>query len=276
MLAPTGPLSIPPSLPPVVSRSGLLACLLFTLSGCGRPAAVAPAAAAAAPASPRTPAASAPPPATAASPRDALALPLRTGAVWTYRGTTKRGEDDRVTTEDVTWTTRVLEVVQRGAWSAAVMEGHPSDLVTWGAAPTPSSYVIVWRDGHYYQPSSPAPVLARLRDPLDKLDHLVAEADLLLRLPLRVGDAYCDEPPAEGNHYCWTVEPPHPWSRTSVTGAPPVAALGDRAFPVMLRTLPDHTVLTYVPGLGLLAYAYAHHGTPEEVELVLTSFAAGP
>ena len=276
MLAPTDPVSLPPRLPPVVCHSGLLACLLFTLSGCGRPASVPPAAAPAAPTSPRTTAPTAPR-ATTTSPSDALALPLRAGAVWTYHGTTKRGEDDRVTTEDVTWTTRVLEVVQRGPWSAAVMEGHPSDLVTWGAAPTPSSYVIVWRDGHYYQPSTPAPVLARLRDPRDQLDHLIDEADLLLRLPLRVGDAYCDEPPAQGDtHYCWTVEPPQPWSRTSITGVPPATALGDRAFPIMLRTLPDHTIQTYVPGLGLVAYAYAHHGTPEEVEVVLTSFVAGP
>ncbi|MCC6997889.1 MAG: hypothetical protein IT370_24960 [Deltaproteobacteria bacterium] len=182
-----------------------------------------------------------------------------------------------MTTEAVTWTTKVLEVVQRGAWSAAVMEGHPGDLVSWGAAPTPSSYVIVWRDGRYYQPSTPAAVLARLRDPRDELDHLVDEAELLLRLPLRVGDAYCDEPQTEGNtHYCWTVEPPQPWSRTSITGAPPASALGERAFPIMLRTLPDHTVLTYLPGLGLVAYTYAHHGTLEEVDLVLSSFTAGP
>lgn len=275
MLSRTGLLSIASRLSPVVSRPGLLACVLVTLSGCAPSTTIpAPTPAAAAPRRAAEPAGPPSPPTTAT---DALALPLRTGAVWTYRGTTRRGEDDRVVTEAVTWTTQVLEVVRRGAWSAAVMQGHPGDLVTWGAAPMPSSYVIVWRDGRYYQPSSPAPVLARLRDPRDDLEHLVDEADLLLSLPLRAGDAYCDEPRSDGNrHDCWTVEPPRPWSRTSITGAPPPSALSERAFPIMLRTMPDHTVLTYVPGLGLVAYAYAHHGTLEEVELVLVSFTAGP
>jgi hypothetical protein len=41
------------------------------------------------------------------------------------------------------------------------------------------------------------------------------------------------------------------------------------------RTLPDHQVIGFVPGLGVTAYRYAHHGTVARAEAVLAGYSPG-
>ena len=36
-----------------------------------------------------------------------------------------------------------------------------------------------------------------------------------------------------------------------------------------MRTNPEHEIVTFVPGVGITAYVYAHHGTVSEVNVRL-------
>jgi hypothetical protein len=45
-----------------------------------------------------------------------------------------------------------------------------------------------------------------------------------------------------------------------------------RVFTLVYATSPDTTTLDFVPGLGIVAYQYRHHGTPAETNLSLIEF----
>jgi len=39
--------------------------------------------------------------------------------------------------------------------------------------------------------------------------------------------------------------------------------------------LPDHTIIDFVPGIGITGYSYIHHGTVSEVKVKLVDFRVG-
>ena len=154
-------------------------------------------------------------------------FPLAPGAEWTFRGTTRSGDESgNVVNLTVTWKMKVLDVIERAGWHAAAMQGHPRDVVGFGGDAQASEYLILWKDGRYYEPGEAAATLARLRDPKDDLAKLVSEDDLILRLPLAVGDKYCpaDSPDELSPRYCWSVESNEAFARAGSTCRRPRAA----------------------------------------------------
>ncbi len=72
--------------------------------------------------------------------------------------------------------------------------------------------------------------------------------------------------------YQWVVEEERP-VRVRVKG---VEATGrGTQYRLALRTLPDHTLIDFVPGLGITHYIYSHHGTLAQAEVELVEYRAG-
>jgi hypothetical protein len=43
-------------------------------------------------------------------------------------------------------------------------------------------------------------------------------------------------------------------------------------FTIMQYTGPDHSIFSFVPGVGITRYQYVHHGTVSEVDVQLVEF----
>jgi hypothetical protein len=46
-------------------------------------------------------------------------------------------------------------------------------------------------------------------------------------------------------------------------------------FMIAQYTLPDHTIFSFIPGIGITRYQYVHHGTDSEVDVHLVEFHPG-
>ncbi|MFZ4775826.1 MAG: hypothetical protein ACOYM3_10700 [Terrimicrobiaceae bacterium] len=44
------------------------------------------------------------------------------------------------------------------------------------------------------------------------------------------------------------------------------------ALSIAYRTTPDHQILDFVPGIGIVGFHYVHHGTLSETDLGLIGF----
>ena len=207
------------------------------------------------------------------------AFPLSAGTVWTYRGLVKwTAADSTVKAQTLTWTMTISRTISYRQYVLAVVKGHPLDLAWYDEAVKPGDYSIVY-DGvsKYYLLSEEngAQVLARVRAASGDLADLLTPDDLFLALPLKAGKDFANDPstPRTDHWYCWTVERAWTQPLTGITGLDPTPS--HPSFRLAYRTNPDEQVMDFVPGIGLTAFTYIHHGTVAEAHLLLVGFHAG-
>lgn len=73
-----------------------------------------------------------------------------------------------------------------------------------------------------------------------------------------------------GTRYCWFVENERPFDTKPFPNA--TALKHPHEFSCVFRTSPDHSIMNFVPGLGITGYLYKHHGTLSETDLKLVEF----
>lgn len=199
--------------------------------------------------------------------------PLRIGQYWVYRG-------DVITTDgtgmQVEWKMEVVDKTERGHVTGYLMLGHPSDLAFYDVnhPPERSEFTIVRvNDGRIYQGSKD--LLTRLKDLNDDLINLVTGAQLLYDFPLTSGKHFCESEQitGQGNSYCWIV------TKEEIVNIVDVIGVSSQkqyvSYSLLYSTLPDHIEKTFVPGIGLAKYAYVHHGSPGNVDVVLQEYYSG-
>jgi len=91
----------------------------------------------------------------------------------------------------------------------------------------------------------------------------------MVRPDMKAGESVArrtDDDPHNGA-YRWFVS-------ENLAGVPLVAKhlpADSPGFRLTLRTLPDDTVIDFIPGVGMTRYQYRHHGTVAEADLHLVS-----
>jgi hypothetical protein len=204
-------------------------------------------------------------------------FPFRQGAQWIWnvdlRWTEGDGDQAQERQEKLTWTTHVVDVTAHGPSVVAHVRGLPGDLAWYNPGTTqPADTLLVLAPAGsgtgYYEVRADAKLLARAKDPADALADILTGDNLIFRYPMQQGEVFCapDQPPIDGGRYCWRVEATQPAHATVKGGT---AAPGAEAYDLAYRTNPDHTMLTFVPGLGIVSFAWAHHGTTYEVDATL-------
>lgn len=215
-------------------------------------------------------------------------VPLQVGSTWTYEGQVwwipwSRG---RIYREQVTWTSEVTEVLHRGPWTAAMLEGHPYDLIRYEPGRERGLYVLLMRDRKKAGPRvylasarRARAVWRRLQDREDTLKGLTLPGELVLDLPLHGGKRFClgapakpakGAPPAQVRPACWSVTDDGPADLRAVRGAEEL--LDADLFRLSQRTPSEHAVWTFVPGLGFTSFAYGYSGEVLAVELHLVDY----
>ena len=213
-----------------------------------------------------------PPPSAAFAASSPDPIPLEVGNTWIYEGEVwwiPYGLR-RIYREQVTWTMEVTDILRRGPWTAALLHGHPYDLLWYERGRERGTYLLLI---HARKNGAPRVFLLRgprvwnawrrLEDREDKLKDLARREELVLDFPLHRGKRFCPQaappsdpkagpaprpdpkpasPPAPA---CWSVQEEGPADLRAVHGAEDVE--GPVLFKVSQRTSLEHAVWTVPP-----------------------------
>jgi hypothetical protein len=202
-------------------------------------------------------------------------LVLAPGTTWTYRAEVAWGvgSGDSTARQFLTWTTSVTTVRTSDSAVAATVRGWPTDLAWWTPRRTPTTSVLYCVGGRVYlfhpQPGTAPQVVEALLSgkQIPTLD------DLILSFPLYTGELYGRDPAErQDNLYAWFVEAAE-LSPDAVRRFHP--GIVDSLYTLVYRTAPDHTLIGFVPGVGVVHYVYRHHGTMAESEAWLVAYQLG-
>jgi hypothetical protein len=202
-------------------------------------------------------------------------FPLTAGTYWVYKGCVRwyDFEKDQPASEEVTWKMTVDKVIRKKGLAAAIVTGFPSDL-DWSAGATePKPWLILEDEKHrvYYENLGPDFDLSKIDSGDQDLEKFLVEDNFFFQWPLHAGTKFCDAEAKtrEDNMYCWVVAEAAAKKLDSVKGAP---SDEQAVYRLEYRSLPDHTVMELVPGVGLLSYQYHHNGSVADTELQLVEF----
>jgi hypothetical protein len=208
---------------------------------------------------------------------DAQIFPMQKGTRWIYRGEIAwqaAGEGAKVHTSRLDWKMEIVDSVLRGRYKEALVLGHPSDLTWYEDGREPGCYILIGVDDRRFYLNRCKPFASREKLMLSDgdLNALIDEEHLILKFPLRQGDSFGNNPGREVNDgmYAWFVQAVRKAALFDVRGVS--SAVPRTEYVLTYQTNPDHQIDTYVPGIGLTAYTYSHHGTVSEVNVKLVEF----
>jgi hypothetical protein len=174
-------------------------------------------------------------------------LPLQKGATWTYNVTVKRfdADADKEITKTMTWVTEVVDAKMANGVIAYRIKGWPTDLADFdrgdSATPVASEKTILRSGNNFLFGATAEPTLDG--------------AEGWFSWPVIDGQKIC---PSAEMVYCWQV--------TAV----------ETGYALSFYTGPDEQTFELEPGTGIARFHYAHHGTTNEVEAKLVSYAKAP
>jgi len=214
-------------------------------------------------------------------------FPLEKGTFWIYRGETKflipgkdeTGEEKAGTnvakSEVLTWKMEVIDTLERPNVYAALIKGGPWDLAWYKPGKSRGDYVILRVGGfRYYQYSGE--VARELWKTLQESDPQlipsgIVEGEIMLDFPMAAGKAFGgDFSGILRSRYCWVVEGVSPLKKQNFKRN---GKLTDSIeYSLSYRTNPDHQMLGFTTGVGIVSYVYNHHGTLSATDLQLIEF----
>ena len=170
-------------------------------------------------------------------------LPLAKGSKWTYSVTVKRfdADADKEITKSLEWVTEVVGVKDGAGVTAYRVKGWPTDLADFDETPVATEKTIL-RSGNAFLFGATA-------------EPTLDGAEGWFRWPVIDGQKIC---PSAEMVYCWHV------------------AAVETGYALSFFTGPDEQTFELEPGTGIERFHYAHHGTTNEVEAKLVSYAKGP
>jgi hypothetical protein len=202
-------------------------------------------------------------------------FPLRKGAYWLYEGNVRWTviNSSDIAEKELTWKMEVQRVFQRNNIVGYEMSGAPWDLAWYEEGKAPSEYGIIQAGGNFYRTS--IDTVWRLMNESDFLSALVDEDDIFLDIPLIQGKKFCDtfSLTRSDSMYCWTVGEASQATVENIKGVISSDTLLE--YPIYNGTMPDHSIIHFIPGVGISRYEYHHHGTISDVEVRLIEYYPG-
>ena len=216
------------------------------------------------------------------APRAGLAqgdiFPAQKGTRWTYEGEVSwqaPGGGIHIEKAQLQWQMEVVDSIERGPLKVALISGHPGDLAFYDENRKRGCYLLLVADNRYVYLRRCDPMLSRekLSLPDGGLEGLIHEEDLIFKLPLHQGEVFGPEQgrgQRDDTFYEWSVEEVRPAAPRGIAGVS--FDKPQTEYVVICRTMPDHQIATYIPGVGLTHYVYSHHGTASDVDMKLVRF----
>ncbi len=199
-------------------------------------------------------------------------FPGSAGSYWIYEGIVRYQTSNATSAkeEKVRWRMSIQQVLRRDGATAVILKGFPGDL-DWssGNALAKESLFVRTDDGRFYRIESETGELERkFNDSRVGIQQFLDKGELWFQQPLTQGaqPGGGDCPGRNDQMYCWVLSPAHQVSLGGVKGATPTTQAG---YFLEYRTNPDNIHIELVPGVGIVAYEYHHHGTVADTELRL-------
>jgi hypothetical protein len=166
----------------------------------------------------------------------------------------------------VTWTTVVLESLQRGETPLMLVRGSLTELAWSDPQTEPRLSILSCSHGDLIR------FTARTDDEVRVAwrswdASYAADAEVLLSTPLRHGEVFGQDPPREDILYAWYVE----FVESPARLPDSCESRGNTAFGLTYRTVPDRQFIEWRPGIGITSYEYEHHGSLASADVVLES-----
>lgn len=213
-------------------------------------------------------------PAAPLAPSD-LFFPLTQGTYWIYRGTVEFSADtdpEKSSRADVEIKMQVEKVIDYPDFTVALASGLPSDLDWATGAVQPKPSLIIETKSHevYLNALPPDFDYLKLTDPAGIAKFLQPE-NLVFRWPLKEGMKFGDAESLkrDDGEYCWRVAERSNGDFTRIKGAP---SRKGEVFELAFVTNPDDSRMQVSHGIGIVRYAYHHHGTIANTEMSLAEF----
>ena len=206
---------------------------------------------------------------------DAEVIPFVAGTVWTYQALLKWTDPpNTLRRSEVRWTSTVIDAFDHGYVAGALLHGGIDDVFPISDSLRQESYEVLRVGTRYYllrnvSKSAFAAVKAADRKalPADLDQHVWFDAPLTKGRVLRPRDMG----PRDDTGYGWWVESVGP-ARLDVPG---LRNPSRNAFRLTYRTLASDEHQTVVPGVGVTALTYVHHGSLAEAYAHLIAYRRG-
>lgn len=174
---------------------------------------------------------------------------------------------------EIKWKSEVTDVYKEGNIEAGRVRGLVDDLAWYEPGKEPSDRIIL-RVGatHYYLISDHVEEAWSEITSSKGTSYLecLAEAEPFLEAPLTMGAHFGEIGETPRNMYCYVVESAKAFNANSVRGAPSLKKMME--YTIAFRTNPDHSIVGFVPHLGITRYTYCHHGTTANAEARLIEY----
>lgn len=204
-------------------------------------------------------------------------FPMSKGTTWVYSARVRwdDGKTNGGAAKSLRWTSTVIDSYAKDDVAAALLHGGPWDLAWYAPQDTkPDDYLVIRAaDAYFLVPDNAAARFAELKNETGAEVSKRFANDIWFRVPIKADDTYC-APGQESTApmYCWAVD------EVTTTRSLRIAGFTGKSateYSLAFRTNPDSTSVRLVPGVGVVAYEYEHHGTISEAAVKLVEYHVG-
>jgi hypothetical protein len=200
----------------------------------------------------------------------AAILPLEAGRSWTYSGRSLwiAPGASRPDSGPVNWQMTIVGGRAVANGRIGLVRGFVQELAWYQPGLEPRLSILACR-GAELRLATFADDSAAARAYAEWSDSLYAIAELWIALPLREGQVLGQDPGRNDIMYGWAVGRPE-----SPDTSPASCRSGAPRYELTYRSLPDHRIVEWQPGLGVTRFVYAHHGPPASTDVRLVECGA--
>lgn len=199
---------------------------------------------------------------------------LVAGRVYTYVGTIQWTDTAaRAHSSPLHWRMEILQVRASHDVRGALVRGWIQELAWSKPGQQPAFSVLLEYGGGLYQlpTRDSAAAIDTLIDAVRDAPLAIEHFRIIIDSSLVIGHVFGGDPDRgrrDDALYAWLIE-----SKTTISSRPQWLSLASAParWRLVSRTVPDHELLDFVPGVGITRYVYAHHGTVANTDIRLST-----
>jgi len=210
--------------------------------------------------------------------RGAILFPTKKGTILSYKGTFYETIGRKVQRIDVSWKMKIQDWQKKEKYEITLVSGYPT-AYNWELPKGDDGRAFIIRDdkGIYYllQEKKEISISFDSIPDLESIKKYLTWDNVIWQRNLKVGDLFGQEPDYNrtDGFYCWRLMGWRSFQMPAENSSSPTNPT--KRYVVGYFTNPDHIIVDYVYKVGVVRYAYVHHGTVCQAYVHLISIEDG-